>query len=152
MISGDYYKFSEEKREKGYKEALIENGLDFNQDYIQKGFYRYKDGSNGVKALMKLKEAPTAIICVSDSLAIGAISELKNMGKTVGKDISVIGFDNTSITSHFSPTISSIAQPRYDLGQEAFNLLHDKLQNNESSNKKIILPYRVVHRESTNIK
>ena len=152
MISGEYYRYSEQRRERGYREALSYNNIEFDENLIVKSFYRYKDGAKGVRDLMSLKNAPTAVICVSDSLAIGAISELTKMGKKVGEDICVIGFDNTSITSHFSPTISSIAQPRFDLGQEAFNLLHEKLINNSASNKKIILPHRVVHRESTKCK
>lgn len=149
MLSGNYYKYSEQSRETGYKEALIEHGLKVDESLIIKNFYRYKDGSDGVRELMKRKNPPTAIICASDSLALGAINELKLLGKNPGKDIKVIGFDNTSITSYFSPTISSVAQPRYDLGQEAFKLLYEKLQDNNSPYKKILLPHRIVHRDST---
>ncbi len=149
MISGDYYKYSEQSRERGYREALIDNGLKFDDDLVVKSFYRYKDGAKATKTLMSIENPPTAIICVSDALAIGAVKELQSLGKQVGKDISVIGFDNTSITSFFSPTLSSVAQPRFDLGQEAFNLLYDKLQNNETPNKKVILSHTIIHREST---
>ncbi len=149
MISGNYYKYSEQLRENGYKEALKENGIEVDEDLIIKNFYRYKDGSDAAKKFMKLKNPPTAIICVSDSIALGAISELKNLGKVVGKDVKVIGFDNTAITEYYYPTISSIAQPRYDLGREAFKLLLEKLEDNTSSYKQIILPHRIVHREST---
>ncbi|XMB72856.1 LacI family DNA-binding transcriptional regulator [Mycoplasmatota bacterium WC30] len=149
MISGDYYKYSEQCRENGYKEALIENGIEVDDTLIIKNFYRYKDGSDATKTLMNLENPPTAIICASDSLALGAISELKNFGKVVGEDVKVIGFDNTSITEYFCPTISSIAQPRFDLGQEAFKLLLEKLEDNTSSYKQITLPHRIVHREST---
>lgn len=149
MISGDYYKYSEMSRERGYKDALQDHNIEFDQNMIVKSFYRYKDGALGIKELMKQENPPTAIICVSDSIAIGAISELQDMGKVVGKDVSVIGFDNTSITSFFKPTISSIAQPRYELGITSFNLLLEKLNDLNGSNKKIILPHKIIHREST---
>lgn len=149
MISGDYYKYSEMSREEGYKEALIEHGYPIDQSLIIKNFYKYKDGADAAEILMRKKNPPTAIICASDSLALGAIKKLRQLGKDVGKDVKVIGFDNTSITSYYCPTISSIAQPRYELGQEAFKLLLEKLEDNDSPYKKIILPHEIIHREST---
>ena len=149
MISGDYYKTSELGRETGYKEALRDNGLVFEKSLLVKNFYRYEDGSVGAKKIMAHNPKPTAIVCASDSLALGATSYLKSQGYTVGKDVCVMGFDNTAITTYTSPTISSIGQPRYDLGKESFKLLYEKLENINSTNKKIILPYQIIHREST---
>jgi len=151
MISGDYYRYSEQSREAGYKEALAEHEIDFDETLLTKSFYRYTDGAEGAKKLLDRETKPTAIVCASDSLALGAIKELSSQGYVVGKDIKVIGFDNTSITTFYSPTISSIAQPRYDLGLEAFNLLNEKLIDNSSPYKKIILPHKIIHRESTKL-
>lgn len=149
FISGDYYKYSERSREAGFRRAHQQADMFLDEKLIIKHFYKYTDGADAVKYLMHLEKMPTAIVCASDSLAIGAISELKKNDYKVGKDIFVIGFDNTSITEFYNPSISSIAQPRYELGQEAFNLLHQKLINIHSTNKKIILPYKIIHREST---
>lgn len=149
MISGDYYKTSELGRETGYKDALRDFGIKYDKNLIVKNFYHFQDGANGAKKLMANQEKPTAIVCASDSLALGATSYLKQQGYVVGKDVCVMGFDNTSITTYTSPTISSINQPRYDLGKESFKLLYEKLQNINSTNKKIILPYQIIHREST---
>lgn len=149
MISGDYYKYSELNRERGYKDALNDHDVKFDNALLIKKFYRYRDGSDAIKTLMSLDDAPTAVICVSDSLAIGAINQLISMGKKPGKDVSIIGFDNTSITSNFVPSISTIAQPRFDIGTNAFDLLLDKLNENDASTKKVILPYEIIHREST---
>jgi DNA-binding LacI/PurR family transcriptional regulator len=152
MISGDYYKSSELGRETGYKDALNDFGIKFDKNLIVKNFYRFEDGTVGAKKLMQNNPKPTAIVCASDSLALGATSYLKSQGLIVGKDICVMGFDNTSITMYTSPTISSINQPRYDLGKESFKLLYEKLQDINSTNKKIILPYQIIHRESTGCK
>lgn len=149
LISGDYYKYSEMCREAGYMKALKEHDLEVDKDLIVKNFYRYTDGSNAVKTIFSKGYKPSAIVCASDSLALGAIDELKRMGLNVGKDILVTGFDNTSITEFYHPTISSIAQPRYDLGREAFNLLLEKIKDIESTNKRVILPYEIIHRGST---
>ncbi|MBN2299598.1 MAG: LacI family DNA-binding transcriptional regulator [Acholeplasmataceae bacterium] len=149
MISGDYYRFSEEAREKGYKDALREANIKFDDSLLKKSFYRLKEGESLTVELMNQKNPPTAIICVSDSLAIGSITALHKLEKKVGKDVDVIGFDNTSITSFYYPTISTIAQPRFDLGTTAVDLLMEKFNDNNSTNKKVILPHTVIHREST---
>jgi LacI family repressor for deo operon, udp, cdd, tsx, nupC, and nupG len=149
MISGDYYKYSELNRERGYKDALIDNDIVYDKSLVIKKYYRYKDGAEALKELMALDNPPTAVICVSDSLAIGAVNQLLRMNKVPGKDVSVIGFDNTSITSNYVPSISTIAQPRFDIGTNAFDLLLDKLNENDSTTKKVILPYQIIHREST---
>lgn len=149
MISGDYYKYSELNRELGYRDALNENNIAYDASLIIKTFYRYHDGSDALKKLLSLKNPPTAVICVSDSLAIGAVNEAIAQGKKPGKDIAIIGFDNTSITSNFVPSISTIAQPRFDLGTNAFDLLLDKLNSISNSSKRLILPYEIIHRDST---
>lgn len=149
IISGDYYKYSEWNRERGYKDALVDHNIKYDESLIIKTYYRYRDGSEALEKLLALKNPPTAVICVSDSLAIGAINHLLSIGKKPGKDVSVIGFDNTSITSNYTPTISTIAQPRFELGTNAFDLLYEKLTGNESTPKSVILPYQIIHRDST---
>ncbi len=149
MISGDYYKYSELNRERGYKDALEDHNMPYDQSLIVKTFYRYHDGSDALRTLLSMKNPPTAVICVSDSLAIGAVNEVVAQGLKPGKDVAIIGFDNTSITSNFVPTISTIAQPRFDLGINAFDLLLEKLTSLDSQSKKVILPYEIIHREST---
>lgn len=149
FISGDYYKYSEMCREDGFIKAHKDHHLDVDKSLIVKNFYKYTDGAEAVKFLFSQGKHPSAIVCASDSLALGAISQLKKMGIKVGKDVLVTGFDNTSITEFYKPTISSIAQPRYELGQEAFNLINEKFQNINSTNKRVILPYEIIHRGST---
>jgi LacI family repressor for deo operon, udp, cdd, tsx, nupC, and nupG len=152
MISGDYYKYSELNRERGYKDALIDHEIKYDESLLIKKFYRYRDGGDALNELMALDNPPTAVICVSDSLAIGAVNQLLKMGKKPGKDVSIIGFDNTSITSNYVPSISTIAQPRFEIGTNAFDLLLDKLNENDSTSKKVILPYQIIHRDSTKTK
>lgn len=150
FLSGDYYKYSEQSRERGYREALEEEGIAYDpQLLIKTTRYKFKDGARECEVLLKLDNPPTAILTASDSLAIGAVNYLVNTGIRVGEDIHVIGFDNSSITSYYIPSISTIAQPRYDLGCTAFDLLLEKIENIKAPNKKIILPFEIIHRNST---
>lgn len=148
-LSGDYYKYSELSRETGYKRALEDGGIAFDERLLAKTDYRFKDGMKKCEELMGLEAPPSAVLCASDPLAIGAVNQLYSCGK--GKSVKVMGFDNSDITRYYRPTISTIAQPRYDLGKTAFDLLYEKIENRDSPVKKTILPYEIIHRESTSV-
>lgn len=152
MISGSFYASSEKLREQGYKEALLGEGVAFDEKYIMKSNYKPESGMALCKALLELDPSPTAIIAVSDTLAIGAIKHLKSVGLEAGKDVEVIGFDNASIATLYEPSISTVAQPRYDLGTTSVELVLEKIHNLKSVNKKIILPHEILFRESTSYK
>jgi LacI family repressor for deo operon, udp, cdd, tsx, nupC, and nupG len=149
MISGSFYNNSEKCRENGYKRALIDAGLTFDDKYIIKSNYKPESGMEICEKLLSLKEPPTAILTVSDTLAIGAIKYLKTSGIKVGEDIEVIGFDNASITKVYDPSISTVSQPRYDLGTVSVDLLIEKINDLSVVNKGIILPHELILRNST---
>lgn len=149
MISGSFYASSEKAREQGYKDALMDGGLVFEDNYILKSNYKPESGMELCGELLSLSEPPTAILTVSDTLAIGAIKYLKSAGIKVGKDVEVIGFDNASITRVYDPPISTVSQPRYDLGTVSVELVVEKINNFEVVNKGIILPHELILREST---
>ena len=149
MISGSFYENSESSREKGYRNALIDAGLPFDERYIFKSNYTPENGMEICEKLLKLKEPPTAILAVSDTLAIGAIKYLKTINIKVGEEIEVIGFDNASITKVYDPSVSTVSQPRYDLGTVSVDLLMDKINDLSVVNKGIILPFELILRDST---
>ena len=95
--------------------------------------------------------SPTAILAVSDMLAIGAIRHLKEINLKAGEDIEVIGFDNASITKVYDPAVSTVSQPRYELGKIAVDLLIEKIEDINSLNKGITLSHELLLRESTKI-
>ena len=149
MISGSFYESSEKFRENGYRSALIEAGLAFDERYIFKSNYKPENGMEICEKLLKLDKPPTAILTVSDTLAIGAIKYLKTAHIKVGEDIEVIGFDNASITKVYDPSVSTVSQPRYDLGTVSVDLLVEKINNLSVVNKGIILPHELILRDST---
>lgn len=147
MISGSYYKCSERARQDGYRNALIDAGLEYDENYIQIADYTYETGAEACGILMNMENPPTAILTVSDSVAIGAINKIYELKLSVD-DVEVMGFDNTSITRMYMPTISSIAQPRYEIGVVAVDLLKEKIENLDSINKSVILPHAILYRDS----
>lgn len=153
LITSDTDYTSSLERERGYKAALLENRLSFDPALVKRTSYGFKGGSKACRELLCCAEKPpTAIFAISDSMAIGAVNEIHHQGLRAGKDIAVFGFDDTSIASVFIPSISTIAQPRYELGQVSMELLHKKMKNLGCENEFILLPHQLMLRESTQIR
>ncbi|HJA92641.1 MAG TPA: LacI family DNA-binding transcriptional regulator [Candidatus Eisenbergiella merdipullorum] len=136
-------------REKGYRRALKEYGLSVREEYIRRGTYGFHNGEESLHHFLSLKEPPTAVFTVADSIAVGVIHAALEQGLQVGKAYSVIGFDDTSLARMYRPGITSVAQPRKELGEAAARLLLRRFQASPKSGELIFLPHRLVIREST---
>ncbi|MDO0929594.1 LacI family DNA-binding transcriptional regulator [Streptomyces sp. TG1A-8] len=96
-----------------------------------------------------LEHNPTAVICFNDLSAIGAISKLRELGLDVPGDISVTGFDDVVIGQHMLPALTTASSSRIDLGRQAWKLLHASLQKRDLSETTLLLPAKLVVRQST---
>src|SRR5699024_9048088 len=106
-------------------------------------------GVAGSKQLLSLDEKPTAIFTISDEMALGAIHGAQDAGYNVPEDIEVVGFNNTRLATMVRPTLSTVIQPMYDIGAVAMRLLTKYMKNEEVTESKVILPHRIVERNST---
>lgn len=145
-----------ERREEGYLQAIQAAGLAVNPDYIIKADYQYDNdfeydsGIVSCERLLSLPKPPTAIVTIFDTFAVGACKCILARGMTPGKDIAVIGFDNSSITKVFSPSISTISQPRYEMGCLAAKVLLEQIETGCLTPKKLTLPFELILRDSSN--
>jgi len=149
MINGISGFISETLREKGYKRALQEAGIQIDPGLIIKESYGYKGGQRAAKYFLSIEKRPTAIFAVSDIIAIGAIKEIKDNGLSVPDDIAVVGFDDTGIASMYDPPLTTVAQPRYDLGRVAMEIMLERIKNNEAESRRVFLEHNLIIREST---
>ena len=133
----------------GYKRALAEFDFKFNQDFIVNVDYSYDSGIKAVKQLLSLDRKPTAVFVASDEMALGVIHGAQDMGYRVPEDLEVFGFNNTRLATMVRPTLSTIVQPMYDIGAVSMRLLTKFMNNDEVPEKKIILPHRIIERNST---
>lgn len=136
-------------RMNGYKRALKDASLDIDEEYIVYQNFSYKGGIRGIKELFELKEPPTAVFCISDLVAVGAIKELKRQGFKVPEDVAVVGFDNNSIAPMYEPSITTIAQPRYDIGKITMEIMLERIKGNVNSSHIVKLEHELIVREST---
>ena len=152
MISTSGRAPSSVDREFGYKRALEESGIAFDESLIVGGDYDYTNGADCFRRLMELKEPPTAVFCISDLLAIGAIKQAAAMGYNVGKGgkngISVMGFDNILLSGMFMPGVTTVAQPCYDMGSIVVDNLISNISGHKHFNENITLGCEIIERES----
>ncbi|MEH7385708.1 catabolite control protein A [Bacillus sp. JJ1521] len=138
-----------EKKLAGYKRALEDAGLTYNEEYVIEGDYTYDSGIEGFEKIHELADKPTAIFVGTDEMALGVIHSAQDLGYSIPNDIEVIGFDNTRLAMMVRPQLTSVVQPMYDIGAVAMRLL-TKLMNKENVDEQIVvLPHRIEFRKST---
>jgi LacI family transcriptional regulator len=98
-------------RQQGYVEALAEAGLKPSEDLIRIGRWTWQGGHEQVRALMDLPVRPTAVFCANDTMALGAMCALRELGYRVPEDVSVLGFDDIPAAEGSRPALTTVRQP-----------------------------------------
>lgn len=138
-------------REKGYKDSIIENGLNLRSDRIIMSDYHSNGAYDTTNSLIATGDLPTAIFTASDVMAFGVIKALLNSGYKVPEDISVIGSDNISFSEDFRIPLTTIDAHTYDIGRMGCEVLLNELRNkDQNDDRKILLEPKLIIRESTN--
>lgn len=148
MISTAVNSLSSIDREKGFRTALEEYGIEYDEKYIYRGTYDLFHGELAFDHFMNMEEPPTAVFCVSDLLAVSFVKKALSKGLKIPEDISVCGFDNVPLSSMYTPGITTVEQPCYELGKTVIDELMYNINNNVKSNKQIKIPYKFIERES----
>jgi len=133
----------------GYIKALKDHNVDIKEEYIVDSGYSYNAGIQGIDQLMNLSERPTAVFTASDELALGAIHGAQDLGIKIPEELEIIGFNNTRLAKMVRPTLTTIVQPIYDIGAVGMRLLTKYMNKEEVEEEKVILPHRIVKRDST---
>lgn len=141
-----------EKRLVGYKRALSEAGIEFNEDLVAEGDYTYDSGIEAFEKLLELGDKPTAIFVGSDEMALGVVHGAEDKGFVIPEDFEVITSDNTRLSLMVRPQLTTIVQPLYDIGAVAMRLLTKLMNKEEVDDQMVILPHRIESRSSTKVK
>lgn len=149
--AGDLY-YSSTLRRQGYAEALADCGLPYDPDLVTNEGFSFNAGRRSAEQMLRWNKLPDAVFAVADAVAIGMTSVFHQHGIEVGKDISIIGFDNNQITEYYIPSITTVSQPQLDIGQKAMELLMNKLEDLSCENRHIVLPHRIEIRASVKLK
>ncbi|WP_058913666.1 DNA-binding transcriptional regulator CytR [Entomohabitans teleogrylli] len=136
-------------RLQGYVQALRRSGMLVDPHYIARGDFSYEAGAAAMEQLLNLPEPPTAVFCHSDVMALGALSLAKRRGLKVPSDLSLVGFDDIALSQFCDPPLTTVAQPRFQIGSEAMLLLLDQINGQAVSSGSRLLDCELVIRGST---
>jgi LacI family transcriptional regulator len=117
------------ERVKGFKDAMAEAGIDFNDKNILEGGLSYDRGARAAKELIARDRQITALLCFNDINALGAIRGLSDIGLKVPEDISVMGIDDINISSIFIPGLTTLRYPVREMVDEAGKILFARIKN-----------------------
>lgn len=147
-ISGPKYNSSADQRLEGYKMALKEAGISISPDVIMEGDYSINSGMACMKSLLKTGINFTAVTCANDLMAVGALEVLKSKNIKVPEEISITGYDDIEMATYTSPKLTTVVQPKYEIGCEAAGLLIKLVKGQKVGHKEVILQPKLEIRES----
>lgn len=138
-------------RQEGFCHAIEKAGMELDESYIINTSLTKVEGTKAIEKLIRNKEKPDAIFCANDTTALSVIIYLQKNGLKVPEDILVVGFSNEPFSEVVTPSISTIKQPGFLMGQKAAGLIINQIN---SSPKKvdfetIIMPTELIVRDSS---
>lgn len=137
-------------RLEGYLKALTDRGLPVDQKLILSCEPSFQGGYNAVSSLISDSGAKfTAIVTAGDTMAIGAIRALNDSKRKVPDDVAVAGFDDIELSSLFNPTLTTVRQPKYQIGVRSMEKLLDLIAGKSLATGRDILNYELIIRESS---
>jgi DNA-binding LacI/PurR family transcriptional regulator len=135
----------------GYLRGLKKAGITPDPDWIVYGENTTQTGAEGVTRLLALapRRRPSAVVCVTDQIAVGAMNAAIEAGLQVGRDIAITGYDDMPPAAHLQPPLTTVRQPVHQVGQHIVELLLKQINNEVIEQKGILLTPELVIRKSS---
>lgn len=149
IVKGIEENFDATERLRGYRAAMKDGGGVMDEKYEIAGNFTEAAGYDAVKQILSLNPRPTAVFCCNDTMAIGALSALRDEGVHVPAEIALAGFDDIPIASYLSPALTSVRVGIHNLGVQAVETLLDAIRHkNTHTKRQMLLPTSLTLRES----
>ncbi|MCR4424693.1 MAG: LacI family transcriptional regulator [Firmicutes bacterium] len=136
-------------RVRGFRDAMREFGLAAPEGSVYHGSFSAAAGEEGAASILRVHPDTTALFCLSDWTALGALAYLSKHSIPVPGQVSVAGFDNIHMSSLVHPALTTVDQPKREMGQAAVRLLLERISGRREAPKAITLPSTVILRDST---
>jgi DNA-binding LacI/PurR family transcriptional regulator len=136
----------------GYRQTLLQAGLTVRPGLVVPGTGRTDGGEQALSQIMDLNRPPSAAFCYNDMTAIGLIRAARLAGLSIPEDLAVVGFDDIPFASFVSPSLTTIAQPKAEMGKQAMDMLLTLIPHQEPQDaavSDVILRGRLIVRESS---
>ncbi|MGD9557084.1 MAG: LacI family DNA-binding transcriptional regulator [Mangrovibacterium sp.] len=138
-------------RMEGYMAALRKNNLPVVEELIIYNRLTRMDGQEAIKQLLALKNPPDAVFCGNDTTALSMVMYLKKNGIRIPEDFGIIGFSNEPFSEVVTPSLSTLKQPAFEMGEKAAELLIHEIEDKHQSHEyqTITMPTELIVRESS---
>jgi DNA-binding LacI/PurR family transcriptional regulator len=137
------------ERRAGWEDALRAAGIESDEQLAIPGNFLEDGGWAAGQSLVKVRDRFTAVFAANDLTAIGLLAAFTEHGVRVPRDVSIIGFDGIHLAAYTTPKLTTVAQPIFELGQRAAELLLDRLAGGRAPEDAVILDTALVVRGST---
>ena len=117
-------------RFQGFCDAFADRGLTYDRTLYRESRFSYEAGYEMARVFFKERPETTALFAMSDTVAVGAIRALRDIGRSVPEDVSVIGFDGVDIGRFTLPRLTTVEQPVEEIARRSVNLLLDMMEKN----------------------
>lgn len=135
-------------RMKGIQTALDEAGIHMDPAAVKTGDWKYDTARKAATELLQQKDNLDAIIAMNDDMAAGCMDAARALGISIPQDLSLSGFDNSSIIQYVTPRITTVERPLHEMGVRAMEILIDKMENKTNEDINITLPCRIIQGDS----
>jgi DNA-binding LacI/PurR family transcriptional regulator len=139
---------SDSERCRGYRNALKAHRISFEKAQVVQGDGKPTGGRRALAELLRLPDTPTAVFCYNDMTALGVLEEAASRKIRVPRDLSICGFDDIFFTAFLQPPLTTVRQPKRELGIGAMQMLLQLLASEETS-RKVMVRGELVVRKST---
>ena len=150
FLNGPMYVSSARERLAGYKQALRENGIEFNDSLVSEGNLTMEDGYRVMRHhLSKGRIQFTAVFTYSDFVALGVMKALEEKRLRIPEDVAIVGFDDINFSSLLKIPLTTVRIPKYELGQESMRLLCERIERGIGEPRKVVLKTKLIIRKSS---
>lgn len=136
-IVGESFMEAAQDRLAGYREALMEAGLIYDDGLVAEGNWTPTSGFDATRKLLSLRDPPTAIFCQNDKMAMGCFTAINEAGLRIPQDISVVGYDDDELSRHLRPQLTTLELPHRPMGAWAIEQLARKPQTRRHGPHKV---------------
>jgi DNA-binding LacI/PurR family transcriptional regulator len=149
LIVGPRQLSTSRERLEGYEEAVQARNLVKSSDLIQYSDSRQPGGYKAIQALLDLPEPPTAVLVTNNLMTLGTLQAIHERNLIIPDQIAIVGFDDMSWSTSLQPPLTAVAQPAYELGIAAAQLLLDRLKEPDRPFRHIVLETQLIIRASS---
>ena len=151
LLGGSVNVSTAREREAGYRRALEEAGIPVDESLILNRAFTQQAGYAMTQAVLKMESRPTALFAVNNFIAIGAVRALRDAKLRLPEDVALVSFDDLPIALVVEPFLTVAAQPAYEMGRLATELLMARILGDVTGDhQEIVLPAELIIRRSSN--